>query len=210
MMSTTSTIFRAEDDGAATAGEEFVLRLHDDERKVHPISEHDAERAPWFSLEGLVVRARVLYAYDGDTVTVAFPFSEHTGLHKVKCRLFGIDTPEKRSRNQSERAAAQDAHKHLTQALVPADQHVHVKFGDWGKYGGRALAVLFRTREDATASHKDDLQDGFAQSINARMIADGYAVAYNGRSRRRRFADWWPKAAASREQAQQQQQQQQQ
>ena len=54
-----------------------------------------SEQIPWFSLNGLICKCKVIDVYDADTVTIILPFNEK--LYKVKCRLLGIDSARKKN-----------------------------------------------------------------------------------------------------------------
>jgi endonuclease YncB( thermonuclease family) len=51
---------------------------------------------PLFSLQGTKTSARVVSVYDADTITVVIPFA--CSFSKFNLRLFGIDTPEMKSK----------------------------------------------------------------------------------------------------------------
>ena len=57
--------------------------------------------APNFSLKDLVIDAKVISVYDGDTIKCIFPFKGE--FYKWNCRLSGIDTPEIRTRCKKEK-----------------------------------------------------------------------------------------------------------
>jgi endonuclease YncB( thermonuclease family) len=53
---------------------------------------------PIFSLEGLKTKGRLVDIVDGDTVYIVLPV--FSTFFKFNCRIYGIDTPEKRGENK--------------------------------------------------------------------------------------------------------------
>lgn len=98
---------------------------------------------------------------DGDTVDVNIDLGYKIVLTKQRVRLVGIDTPESRTRNLSEKKLGLEA-KALLQELT-ADGFVLESQGR-GKYG-RILGVLW---------------DHDGNSINQKLIDAGLAVEYWG------------------------------
>jgi endonuclease YncB( thermonuclease family) len=121
-------------------------------------SVHDAPR---FSMKGKFVRCRVVKVYDGDTITIIFPFSN--AFYKHNLRLFGIDTPELRSTNIVEKTKAILARDWLKKQIL--GNIVWVQFENEDKYG-RLLGTVYKTRKE--------------ESINSQLIQNGFAVQYNG------------------------------
>ena len=65
------------------------------------------DAVPFFTLEGRTIEAKVVDNYDADTLRAVI--SLNGAPTKFAVRLVGIDTPEKRSRNDLERKAARVA-----------------------------------------------------------------------------------------------------
>ena len=104
---------------------------------------------------------------DGDTVDVI----HHLGfsiLHKCRVRLYGIDTPESRTRDKDEKARGKLASKYLSDAIHNGTKVVlRSKLKDSkGKYG-RVLGEIV----------VDDI------NINVSMIENYLAVEYHGQSK---------------------------
>ena len=55
------------------------------------------------SVEAFVYNAELVKVVDGDTVDVTLDLGFDVKLHKQRCRLAGIDTPESRTRNLEEK-----------------------------------------------------------------------------------------------------------
>lgn len=118
----------------------------------------------WRSVAG-PVKAQIIRIIDGDTLEVdAHPWPGHAV--RVSVRLRGIDTPERRSRCASQRAAAQMARDEL-ERLVSGFHTVELVNVAGGKYYGRVLA-------DMKAGSRD---------IASAMLESGHARPYQGGKR---------------------------
>ena len=122
--------------------------------------------AEWWSLEGVTVKCKVIDVYDGDTITVIFPF--HGVYYKDKLRLFGINTPEIRTRDLEEKKAGKESKKILSDWIL--NKCITVEFKHKEKYG-RQLGCIYNC--DCT-----DLQ--YSNSINQQMCDQGFALPYDG------------------------------
>lgn len=134
------------------------------------------ENTPWLSLDGITCQCKVVSVYDADTVTIALPWNN--SLYKVKCRLHGIDSAEKRTKNLEEKSAALEATKWVSSMIN--HKTIWIKCGKWGKYGGRMLGTLYLTEDDL---NKDN-------SFNQAIIDKGYAYAYDGK-KKKEFNEWY-------------------
>jgi endonuclease YncB( thermonuclease family) len=140
------------------------------------LNDSNNENTPWLSPIGIKCKCKVVDVYDGDTVTIVLPFTKD--LYKVKCRLLGIDSAEKRTTNLKEKKVALEATEWLTNLIY--DKVIWVDCGTWGKYGGRMLGSLYMTKEDMD----NDI------SVNNKIIEMGYAYKYDGK-KRKNFEDWY-------------------
>ena len=104
---------------------------------------------------------------DGDTIDVVLDLG-FSILHKCRVRLYGIDTPESRTRNKDEKIRGKLASKFLQDAIDNGKKVVlRSKLKDSkGKYG-RVLGEIV----------VDDI------NINVSMIENYLAVAYFGQSK---------------------------
>tara|TARA_R100001443_G_scaffold52564_1_gene64326 strand:+ start:33 stop:455 length:423 start_codon:yes stop_codon:yes gene_type:complete len=104
---------------------------------------------------------------DGDTVDVVLDLGFDI-LHKCRVRLYGIDTPESRTRDLDEKARGKMSSAFLSEAIDTGKQVViQTKLKDSkGKYG-RVLG--------------DVVVDG--ENINQLMVDANLAVAYFGQSK---------------------------
>lgn len=115
--------------------------------------------APLFSLCGLKRRGVCVGVYDGDTVKCIFPFGGKE--YKWNCRLEGIDTPEIRSKDPTEKVIALEARDFLREQIL--GKEVKIVCGDFDKYG-RLLTTI---------------KLGWT-NINELMLNEGHAQLYDG------------------------------
>lgn len=105
-------------------------------------------------------RARITDVIDGDTVRADIDLGFNTWRNDERLRLFGIDAPELRSREERARAeAARDA----LAARVLGQEIIVCTVSDRRGSFNRYLAILF-------------LPDG--ENINEWLVASGHAVPY--------------------------------
>tara|TARA_R100000963_G_C4531058_1_gene32390 strand:+ start:15 stop:374 length:360 start_codon:yes stop_codon:yes gene_type:complete len=106
---------------------------------------------------------------DGDTfdctVDLGFNIS-----HKIRVRMYGINTPESRTRDLDEKAKGLASKKYFTEVVTKwiEEGELFVKTKEKGKYG-RYLGVVYSPAHSI--------------SINDLLIEEGYAVAYYGGKR---------------------------
>ena len=117
----------------------------------------------FYSLKGYRCWAKVVKVYDGDTVTVAF-YNRENILCKYRVRLLGIDTPELRSTNPAEVAAAKKSRERLVELIN--DQLVILECDDWDKYG-RLLATVSNGKKST-------------KSFNQTLLDEKLAYQYDG------------------------------
>ena len=111
--------------------------------------------------------SKVTKVVDGDTIDVIMDMGFDI-MYKSRVRLFGIDTPESRTRNKDEKVRGLLAKKYLQEALKAGNKLSIKTYKDneTGKFG-RILGDVFI--------------DG--KSINAQMVKDFMAVPYTGQSK---------------------------
>ena len=104
---------------------------------------------------------------DGDTIDVVLDLG-FSSLHKCRVRLYGIETPESRTRDKDEKLRGKLASKYLSDAIHNGTKVVlRSKLKDSkGKYG-RVLGEVV----------VDDI------NINVSMIENYLAVEYHGQSK---------------------------
>ena len=111
---------------------------------------------------------------DGDTfdTTVDLGFNI---LHKIRVRMYGINTPESRTRDLEEKAKGLKSKDRLAELLTSgfhSDCNLILATKEKGKYG-RYLGIVYRLR--------DGEEERF--NINERLVEEGYAVEYYGGKR---------------------------
>ena len=109
-----------------------------------------------------VYNAEVVSVYDGDSITVLLDLGMKITV-KASCRLFGVDTPEVRSKVAGEKEAAYKA-KDRVKSLVLGKNVVVQSIQKPDKYG--RLLVRIWTEE--------------GQCVNDLLISESLAVPYDG------------------------------
>ena len=110
---------------------------------------------------------------DGDTIDVVIDLGFNV-LFEQRVRLAGIDTPESRTSDKAEKVLGLEAKEYLKKQLKDAKSIVirTEKMDSSEKYG-RILGWLY--------------VNGESESINNRMINDGYAWGYLGETKIKDF-----------------------
>ena len=121
-----------------------------------------------------VYRATIMKIVDGDTVDVQVDMGFDT-FQNMCIRLFGINTPELRSKSIDERIKAQEAKK-FVQDKIPVGSKIYIEtFKDKkGKYG-RYLANIY---EDRPGVAETEILAGKWHSINQLLVENGHAKEY--------------------------------
>ena len=110
---------------------------------------------------------KVTKIVDGDTIDVLLDMGFDI-KYQSRVRLFGIDTPESRTRNKEEKVRGLLSKAYLKDAIKKAKKltiKTH-KGSETGKFG-RILGELF----------------GNGVNLNLKMCSDGYAVQYYGQNK---------------------------
>lgn len=112
-------------------------------------------------------RCKVVHIVDGDTVDVDIDLGFGVWLHKERVRLFGIDTPESRTRDLEEKKYGLAA-KAFVEEHMPLNsmQILKTQKDETGKFG-RILGVFMVD----------------TKNLNELMIQKHHAVAYYGQSK---------------------------
>lgn len=112
-------------------------------------------------------RAKLVSVYDGDTIVVDLDLGRGVWVKDEKIRLRGIDTPERRSKDAQEKAAAYLAREALLDMLHGNDLIVETFIDkEEGKFG-RLLGVVYVGE----------------MNVNEAMIDRGWARKYDGGKR---------------------------
>ena len=116
-------------------------------------------------------RCKVVHIVDGDTVDVDIDLGFGVWMKKQRIRLYGIDTPESRTRDLEEKKYGLAAKAFLT-GMLDDEAGITLKThkDKEGKFG-RILGELWRITDFAD------------QSINEYLIEKHHAAAYMGQSK---------------------------
>ena len=117
-------------------------------------------------------KAFVNRVIDGDTIDVTIDLGFKV-FRKERLRLYGIDTPETRTRDKKEKVAGLKAKKWLKDAIEK--RHIYVITHKQGKFG-RYLVEIYE--ESSMEIWKEN-----APSINKMMIENKLGVEYYGGKR---------------------------
>lgn len=115
-------------------------------------------------------KVKVVKVIDGDTIDVDIDLGFNTVLTKRRIRLYGIDTPESRTRDKEEKVRGLLSKEYLL-LKCPIGGYVTLKSHGVGKFG-RILGELFEYNK-----HEDSI------SINQEMCNEAYAAPYFGQSK---------------------------
>ena len=115
--------------------------------------------------------SKIIRVVDGDTVDVDINLGFGVVLAKQRVRLYGIDTPESRTRDSVEKIFGKTAAKFLESKLGEKCT-LKTRLDSKGKYG-RILGE-FVVYDEVTDSY---------MTVNDIMIRDHYAVKYYGQSK---------------------------
>ena len=109
-------------------------------------------------------KATVTRVIDGDTIDVDIHLGFDVVLSKQRIRLYGIDTPESRTRNKEEKIRGLISKDYVKDNCYVGST-IRLQSKERGKFG-RILGVIYK--------------DGDTISINQKMIEEGFAVPYTG------------------------------
>eukprot|EP00122_Pirum_gemmata_P005230 Pgem_evm6s4769 len=121
---------------------------------------------PWLIPKNDSQPIQCLSVYDGDTITVRVKVGNE--YFKDKLRLFGINTPELKTKHLPTKQRAIAARDFLKEKIVDKDIYIH--FHKREKYG-RILATIYENKEDVE-------QNNFIKSINFQLIKSKHAVPF--------------------------------
>ena len=111
-------------------------------------------------------KATIVKVVDGDTVDVDIDLGFDTWLHNQRIRLYGVDTPECRTRNKKEKAHGLLAKAYAQKTLVVGEVYA-LRTREKGKFG-RYLGEIKVGRT----------------TLNKLLIKEGLAVEYTGQSKK--------------------------
>ena len=112
-------------------------------------------------------KCKLVRVIDGDTVDIDIDLGFGVWLRKQRIRMYGIDTPESRTRDLEEKKYGLAAKEFLQKWTGAGELRIKTHKDAKGKYG-RILGEIWRTTDFAD------------QSINDYMVEKHHAVAYTG------------------------------
>ena len=117
---------------------------------------------------------KIVRVIDGDTVDVDIDLGFGVWMHKERIRLYGIDTPESRTRDKIEKIYGLLAKK-VVQKFLPVDSKqtlitVQDKAGKFGRILGK-----FKIEHP---------EEGYITILNEWMVKNHHAVTYHGQSKK--------------------------
>ena len=115
-------------------------------------------------------KCNLVKVVDGDTVDVDIDLGFGVWLRKQRIRLYGIDTPESRTRDKVEKVYGLAAKEFLVDMLSTGDMSIKTYKDAKGKFG-RILGELF------VKTSVGEL------SINQSLVENNHAVRYYGQSK---------------------------
>jgi micrococcal nuclease len=123
-------------------------------------------------------RVEVLKVIDGDTVDVDIDLGFGVWLKNERVRLYGIDTPESRTRDLEEKKFGLAAKERLKE-LLKDDVYLRTMVGRGGEdmkgKFGRILGDFVAQYEQGNGWHQ--------MTATEILIKEGHAVAYHGQSK---------------------------
>ena len=114
-------------------------------------------------------RCQILRVVDGDTVDIDIDLGFGVWMRKQRVRLYGVDTPESRTRDLEEKKFGMMAKKYVKGYLpIGTDQILRTHKDGKGKFG-RILGEFV-------------VEEGMT-TLNALLIKNHHAVKYTGQSK---------------------------
>jgi micrococcal nuclease len=113
-----------------------------------------------------IKQCKVIKVYDGDTITVAAFLKGDPECYKFQVRLNGIDSPEMRGSSENEKKHAIISRNALSDQILNQIITLDVKGNE--KYGRLLADVLYN-----------------GKNMNEWMVQNGYAVKYDGGTKKR-------------------------
>ena len=109
-----------------------------------------------------VTKGRVVNVYDGDTLTLAARLPNDNTIYKFSVRLRGLDCPEVRTNDKSEKLIALKARNYVSSKVL--GEMVTLFNVDLDKYGRLLAGVLYNEQKD----------------LAEELISERLAVKYDG------------------------------
>ena len=110
---------------------------------LHQIIPNNLNRKELPKFRPRINHGRVIEVYDGDTITIAT--HESGDLFQFQVRLMGIDTPERRTKDASEKEVALIAKQELEEMI--SGEIVQLHNVDLDKYGRILANVMYHNKD---------------------------------------------------------------
>jgi endonuclease YncB( thermonuclease family) len=115
-------------------------------KQIEELGEYNAtNKGLKFDLKGVKCMAKCVGVYDGDTITLTFPFANN--YYYASCRCYGYNCAEIRTSDSDEKAKGIIARDRVRELIL--GKIVYVEFGANDKYG-RPLATVHTTTQATT------------------------------------------------------------
>lgn len=108
-------------------------------------------------------KGRLRSVYDGDTIRMDIDLGMAVWRHNISIRLWGINTPEIRSKDEEEKKRGYLAKNRLMELLADPDVYIETIKDRSGKYG-RVLGIIW-------AEH----DNGILHNANLTLVLEGHA-----------------------------------
>jgi len=115
------------------------------------------ENTEEFTLAGKTLNVKVIDVYDGDTITIAFPFSKR--FYKKRCRIYGVNCPEIKSRDLAEKNRGLQSKQFVTKLVL--NKLVKIDFTLKEDKYGRLLGIVYLNGEERL--DKKIINEGFGK-----------------------------------------------
>ena len=125
------------------------------------------ENSNCISFKDQIIKAKVVHVYDGDTIHVVF--YALGDYYKWKCRIYGIDTPELRTKNQNEKKMGYTIRDMMIDHFL--NKIVSIQCYDFDKYGRLLIDIFLPQEIDNPNNYK---------MLSQWMVKNKYAHSYLG------------------------------
>lgn len=145
-----------------------------EKKEKNKLNKLDILSVPPFSFDGKLFMAKIIHVVDGDSCTAIIKFKKE--YYSIKCRLWGIDTPELRTKNEREKKVANIVKEYVAHKIL--DKIVWIQCYHNDSFG-RTLIKIYE--QNPTLSHEF--------SLNQQLVDKNYAYAYDGK-KKTTFDEW--------------------
>ena len=131
-------------------------------------------------------RCKIRRVVDGDTVDVDIDLGFGMWIHNERIRLYGVDTPESRTRDLEEKKYGLLAKSFVLKYLPEGSYQTLVTVKDKAGKFGRVLGEVFVETDNGL------------QSVNQILIDEGHAYEYDGGKKKKFIAEIKEEKAAKK------------